>query len=58
VADDLKAMLSGWLFQHIRTDDQAYVATVKRSMLRLTSDTKEGGWLREALNRFFGGNGP
>ncbi|RDI97201.1 bacteriohemerythrin [Dyella solisilvae] len=55
VADELKRMLSRWLFQHIRNDDQAYVDLVKRNMLKLTTDTSEGGWLQLALKRFFRG---
>jgi hemerythrin len=54
VAEELKGMLSRWLFQHIRNDDRAYVDAVKRNMLRLTADTGEGGWLALALKRFFG----
>ncbi|WP_430392270.1 bacteriohemerythrin [Dyella sp. 20L07] len=57
IAGELKSMLSRWLFQHIRNDDWAYVEAVKRNMLRLTSDTREGGWLPMALKRFFGRQG-
>ncbi|WP_114239600.1 bacteriohemerythrin [Dyella sp. C9] len=57
VADELKSMLSRWLFQHIRNDDRAYVESVRRNMLKLTSDTSEGGWLSVALKRFFGRKG-
>lgn len=54
VAEELRAMLLGWLFQHIRHDDWAYVDAVKRTILRLTGDTSESGWLAKALRRFFG----
>jgi hemerythrin len=55
IAEELRVMLSRWLFQHIRSDDRAYVDSVKRNMLKLTSDTSEGGWLSTALRRFIGG---
>lgn len=54
IAEELRVMLSRWLFQHIRSDDRAYIDSVKRNMLKLTSDTSEGGWLSTALRRFFG----
>lgn len=53
IAEELRAMLIGWLFQHIRNDDWAYVDSVKRNILRLTGDTAEGGWLPTMLRRFF-----
>lgn len=58
VSEHMRAMLSRWLFQHIRTDDKAYVEAVRRNMLKLTGDTAEGGWLPTALRRFFGRMGP
>jgi hemerythrin len=54
VAEELKSLLSRWLFQHIRGDDKAYVAVVRRNLLKLTTDTREGGWLATSLRRFFG----
>ncbi|WP_201314290.1 bacteriohemerythrin [Dyella sp. EPa41] len=54
ISEELRAMLLGWLFQHIRDDDWAYVDSVKRNILKLTGDTSEGSWLATALRRFFG----
>lgn len=54
IAEELRAMLLGWLFQHIRHDDWAYVDAVKRNILKLTDDAGEGGWLATTLRRFFG----
>ncbi|RAO76612.1 bacteriohemerythrin [Dyella jiangningensis] len=57
IAEELRMMLIGWLFQHIRNDDWAYVDSVKRNILKLTGDTAEGGWLPTMLRRFFAGKG-
>ncbi|WP_267226643.1 bacteriohemerythrin [Dyella silvae] len=54
VAEELKSLLSRWLFQHIRGDDKAYVPVVRRKLQKLTGDTREGGWLATAMRRFFG----
>lgn len=54
VADELHALLCRWLFNHIRSDDAAYVGAVKSKMLRLVQEKHEGGWLARSLGRFFG----
>ena len=54
IAEELRTMLIGWLFQHIRNDDWGYVDSVKRNILKLTGDTSEDGWLSTMLRRFFG----
>ena len=37
VVDELKSMLSRWLFNHIKGDDKAYARTVRRHLERNTS---------------------
>ncbi len=54
ITDELHALLCRWLFNHIRSDDAAYVGAVKTSMLKLVEEKHEGGWLSRSLNRFFG----
>ena len=54
IADELRAMLARWLFNHIRGDDQAYAETVKRHLDRFTRDHDEGRWLPRTLRRLFG----
>ncbi|MDG2526711.1 bacteriohemerythrin [Stenotrophomonas sp. HITSZ_GD] len=54
IADELRAMLARWLFNHIRGDDQAYAETVKRHLNRFTREHEEGRWLSRTLRRLFG----
>ena len=54
IADELRAMLARWLFNHIRGDDQAYAETVKRHLNRFTKEHEEGRWLSRTLRRLFG----
>ena len=42
IADELRAMLARWLFNHIRGDDQAYAETVKRHLDRFTRESPRG----------------
>lgn len=53
VGNELRSLLSRWLFNHIRTDDAHYVGAVKQRMNALAQDTAEDGWLRRSLRRFF-----
>ena len=53
IAGELHALLCRWLFNHIRSDDAAYVGAVKANMLKLVAEKHEGGWLGRTLSRFF-----
>ncbi|MFO1737781.1 bacteriohemerythrin [Pseudomonas aeruginosa] len=54
VGDELKGLLSRWLFNHVRNDDAGYVDAVRHSMSELVKDKSEGGWLSRSMKRFFG----
>lgn len=54
IADELKHLLSRWLFNHIRSDDKAYAPAVKQNLQRISSDHRPQGWLSRAMRRFFG----
>ncbi len=54
VADELKSLLSRWLFNHIRNDDKAYVADVKHHLNRFAREHQQGGWLSRTVHRIFG----
>ena len=54
VTDELRTMLSRWLFNHIRTDDKAYSDTVKRYLDHFSRAHQGGGWMQRTLNRLFG----
>ncbi|MFV9441997.1 bacteriohemerythrin [Pseudomonas aeruginosa] len=54
VGDELKGLLSRWLFNDIRNDDAGYVDAVRHSMSELVKDKSEGGWLSRSMKRFFG----
>ncbi len=53
VADELRNMLSRWLFNHIRSDDKAYSEQVKAHLNMFTVQHQQGGWLGRTLGRFF-----
>ena len=53
ISDELRTMLSRWLFNHIRGDDQAYAEQVK-ARTSSPANTRGGGWLGRTLKRFFG----
>lgn len=55
VAGELNGLLSRWLFNHIKSDDSAYVSAVKGNMETIVKDKAEGGWLSRSMKRFFGG---
>ena len=42
VADELHKLLSRWLFSHIRTEDHAYTATVKKYLNRVDAAQRQG----------------
>ena len=54
VTDELRTMLSRWLFNHIRGDDKAYAETVKHHLNQFTREHQGGSWLGRTLKRFFG----
>ncbi|MBE7376176.1 bacteriohemerythrin [Pseudomonas lopnurensis] len=54
VADELKSLLSRWLFNHIRNDDKAYVETVKHHFNKFVREHEEGGWFSRTVHRLFG----
>jgi hemerythrin len=53
VSDDLKHMLSRWLFNHIRSDDKAYADTVRRHLDQFSRNHQQGGWMARTLARLF-----
>ena len=53
VVDELKSMLSRWLFNHIRGDDKAYAEQVKRHLNKFAREHEEGGWLGRTMKRLF-----
>lgn len=54
VTDELKNMLSRWLFNHIRSDDRAYADSVKQHLNRFAREHQQGGWLKRTMGRLFG----
>ncbi|HHA2812399.1 TPA: bacteriohemerythrin, partial [Stenotrophomonas maltophilia] len=54
ISDELRTMLSRWLFNHIRGDDQAYAEQVKAHLNQFAREHQGGGWLGRTLKRFFG----
>lgn len=53
VTDELRNMLSRWLFNHIRGDDKAYAPSVKHHLNRFAREHEDGGWLSRTLKRLF-----
>ena len=53
VVDELKSMLSRWLFNHIRNDDRAYSEQVRRHLDRFAREHEQGGWLARTVKRLF-----
>ena len=54
IVDDLRSMLSRWLFNHIRNDDKAYADSVKRHLNHVVREHQQGGWLSRTVKRLFG----
>lgn len=55
IVDELRSMLSRWLFNHIRNDDKAYSEAVRRHLNVFARDHQQGGWLKRTIGRLFGG---
>ena len=53
ITDELRTMLSRWLFNHIRGDDKAYAEKVKRHLNKFAREHDEGNWLGRTLKRLF-----
>ncbi len=53
ITDELKSMLSRWLFNHIRNDDKAYSESVRRHLDRFAREHEGGNWLRRSVKRLF-----
>lgn len=53
ITDELRTMLSRWLFNHIRGDDKAYAEKVKRHLNKFTREHDDGNWLGRTLKRLF-----
>ena len=53
ITDELRNMLSRWLFNHIRGDDKAYAEQVKRHLNKFAREHEEGGWLGRTMKRLF-----
>lgn len=53
ITDELRNMLSRWLFNHIRGDDKAYAEKVKRHLNKFAREHEEGGWLGRTMKRLF-----
>lgn len=53
VVDELKSMLTRWLSNHIRNDDRAYSAQVRRHLDRFAREHEQGGWLARTVKRLF-----
>lgn len=53
VTEELRTMLSRWLFNHIRGDDKAYASQVKQHLNQFARDHQQGSWLGRTLKRFF-----
>lgn len=55
VAPELLAMLKIWLVNHIKGDDADYVEAVVNSLgVEIKKSDSSGGWLGNALKKFFG----
>lgn len=54
VADELRSLLSRWLFNHIRNDDKAYALDVRRHLDAFSRQHQHGHWLGRTLHRLFG----
>ncbi len=55
IVDDLRSLLSRWLFNHIRSDDKAYADSVKRHLNVFVRTHQEGNWIKRTMRRLFGG---
>lgn len=53
VGDELRNMLSRWLFNHIRGDDKAYADTVRKHLNQFAKEHEDGNWLSRTVKRLF-----
>ncbi|HEY0720661.1 MAG TPA: bacteriohemerythrin [Gammaproteobacteria bacterium] len=53
IQDELQALLTRWLLNHIKHDDASYVTTVKPKVNIHTQQDAHVGWLSRTLSRFF-----
>lgn len=53
VAEQLRDMISTWLYHHIKRDDMAYVTAVKDRIESIVENKKEGGWFKRSIGAFF-----
>ncbi|RFF51317.1 bacteriohemerythrin [Xanthomonas campestris] len=53
ISDELRNMLSRWLFNHIRGDDQAYAPQVIAHLDQFSRTHQHGTWLGRTLKRLF-----
>jgi len=53
IVDELLVTLKSWLINHIRSDDNDYVAIVKSSMENINTSSGDG-WLKKSVKKFFG----
>ncbi|MCS3846888.1 hemerythrin [Xanthomonas campestris] len=53
ISDELRNMLSRWLFNHIRGDDQAYAPQVIAHLDQFSRTHQHGSWLGRTLKRLF-----
>ncbi len=53
ICDELRALLGRWLFNHFRSDDQAYAESVKQHLARFNPPPPRAGWLSRTLDRLF-----
>ena len=53
IVDDLRSMLSRWLFNHIRNDDKAYSEQVRQHLDRFSRQHQQGNWLTRTVQRLF-----
>lgn len=53
VVDELRNMLSRWLFNHIRSDDKAYAEQVKQHLNLFVREHQQGGWIKRTVQRLF-----
>jgi len=53
ITDELLSALKSWLINHIKSDDNDYVAIVHANMKNINA-TKESGWLSRSVKKFFG----
>ncbi len=54
IVDELRSLLSRWLFNHIRSDDKAYAESVRRHLNVFAREHQGGNWLKRTITRLFG----